>query len=85
MNKAPEGGQEKDPKVQPGSPVGDVVKVVLEPFAKGSISPPSMNLGPARDPNFYRVPCHIVRNASGKLLDKDRTLRAGPHKAHIAH
>lgn len=49
MNKTPKSREEKDPKVKPWGPMGDVIKIVLEPFAKGCVPPPSMDLGPTSD------------------------------------
>src|SRR5262245_23928904 len=65
-----EDGHPQNADVQPRRPVRDVVEVVLEPLAKGSVAPPAVHLRPAGDPGFYAVAGHVVRDRLPELVDE---------------
>ena len=70
--------------VQPRVPVRDVVQVVLEALAEGSVAAPTVDLGPAGYTGFDAVSGHVIRHGLAELLDEDGTLRAWAYKTHVS-
>ena len=85
MHNAVEQRHPQDAQVEPGGPMGDVVKVVLDPFAERSVAAPAVDLGPTRDSGFDAVPGHVVGDRLGEFLDEDRPFGTRADQAHVAH
>ena len=71
-------------EVEPGSPVRDVVKVILNSLAKGGVAAPTVDLGPASDTGFDAMACHVVGDGLAELLDENWPFRSGTDQAHVA-
>src|SRR5438445_13332128 len=85
MEDAVEDGHPENAEVEPRSPVGDVVEIVLDSFAQGGVAAPAVDLGPAGDPGLHAMAGHVIGNGLGELLNKDGSLRPGTDQAHVAY
>src|SRR5262245_19238750 len=56
-------------QIEPGSPVGDVIKVVLDALPQGGVAAPAVNLGPTGYAGLDAVTGHVVGNGVAELLD----------------
>src|SRR2546427_5754822 len=74
----------EDVQIEPGGPVRDVVKVVLDALAERSVAAPAVDLGPAGDAGLDAVASHVVRNGLAELVDEEGALRPGADQAHVA-
>src|SRR5438309_1930178 len=79
----PEGLQE-NLQIEAEAPALDVVEVTLDPPLDRRVAPPSVDLGPARDPRLHLVAEHVARHPAPELLHEARALRARPDEAHLA-
>ena len=84
MDHTVENGHPKDANIHPGSPMGDVIKVVLQPFSQRSVPAPSMNLSPASNTSFNGMPSHIIRNSLAKFINKDRSFWSWANQTHFS-
>lgn len=83
MNHAFENGHPKYADIHPRRPMCDVIKVVLQPFSKGSITSPTVDLRPTCDPCLDSMPGHIIWNGFSKFIDEYGPLWSWTNQAHI--
>src|SRR5207253_2512294 len=71
-------------QVEAETPPLDVVEITLDPLLDRCVAPPSVDLGPARDPRLHLVAEHVAGHAAPELLHEARALGARSDEAHLA-
>src|SRR5262245_58110027 len=62
--------QEEDAQIEPRRPVRDVVQIVLDALAERCVAAPAIDLGPAGDARFHRVPGVVAGDRLDELADE---------------
>ncbi len=73
-----------DLQIEGETPVAKVIKVVFDALGDGSVSSPTVDLGPSRDSGFEHVAGVITIKLGQEPLDKEGTLGTRANDAHIA-
>src|SRR5213596_762094 len=76
-------GQAEDLQVEAEAPALDVEEVVLDPLLDRGLTPPAIDLRPARDARLHLVAEHVPGHPAAELLDEARALGARADEAHL--
>ncbi len=76
-------GQQDNLHIEPGTPVLDVVDVVLDAGREIAVAPQAVDLGPAAHPGLHHVARQIMRNFRGQPLDMERSFGPRTDETHL--
>jgi hypothetical protein len=84
LEKASKDGKQHDLQVECNTPVPQIIEIILDAFADGGVTAPSIHLRPSRNSDLQNVSPIVTIYILQKSFDKMQTLWPGTDNAHVS-